>query len=50
MPSLLFTETVFSARMFFIRAENTVGARSAQVHCWHAKVLAVHKPSRLPSA
>jgi hypothetical protein len=30
--SLLLTETVFSVRMSFIRAENTVGARSAQVH------------------
>jgi hypothetical protein len=26
--------TVFSARIVFIRAENTVGARSAQVRWW----------------
>jgi len=32
----VFIETVFSARMLFIRAENTVGARSAQVF-WHVK-------------
>jgi len=29
-PLLLLTITVFSVRMFFIRAENRVGARSAQ--------------------
>jgi len=29
--SLLLTVTAFSARMLLIRAENTVGARSAQV-------------------
>jgi len=37
--SLLLTETVFSARMPFIRAENTVGARSAQVLWCHATAL-----------
>jgi hypothetical protein len=38
MSSLLLSITVFSVRMFFIRTENTVGARSAQVCSWHAKV------------
>jgi hypothetical protein len=33
--SLLLSITVFSVRMcFFIRAENTVGARSAQICSW----------------
>jgi hypothetical protein len=31
MTSLLLSITVFSVRMVFIRTENTVGARSAQV-------------------
>jgi hypothetical protein len=35
-PSLLLTETWISARMFFIRAEIQVGARSAQVRPSHA--------------
>jgi hypothetical protein len=32
-PFLVLIKTAFSARMFLIRAENAVGARSAQV-CW----------------
>jgi hypothetical protein len=35
--SLELTETVFSVRMLFIRAENTVGARSAQLQLRRAK-------------
>jgi hypothetical protein len=31
MPSLFLTITAFSVRMIFIRTENAVGARSAQV-------------------
>jgi hypothetical protein len=33
MPSLLLTETGFSARMPFIRAENSVGARERAKAC-----------------
>src|SRR3972149_125047 len=42
--SLLLTETAFSAWMLFIRAENAVGARSAQVCWWHATVLKTPPP------
>jgi hypothetical protein len=38
-PFLLLTITVFLVRMVFIRTKNTVGARSAQVLWWHARVL-----------
>jgi hypothetical protein len=38
-PSLLLSITAFSVRMVFIRTENAVGARSAQVRSWHATVL-----------
>jgi len=38
-PFLLLIKTVFSARMPFIRAENTVGARSAQGHPRHPTAL-----------
>jgi hypothetical protein len=33
-PSLFLTVTGFSVRMPFIRTENPVGARSAQVRSW----------------
>jgi hypothetical protein len=36
MPSFLLTITAFSVRMFLIRTENAVRARSAQVRSWHA--------------
>jgi hypothetical protein len=35
---LLLSGTVFLLRMLFIRTENPVGARSAQVRSWHATV------------
>jgi hypothetical protein len=41
-PSLLLSITVFSVRMVFIRTENTVGARSAQVL---AKLARTENPS-----
>jgi hypothetical protein len=35
-PSLFLSITAFSVRMVFIRTENAVGARSAQVGWWDA--------------